>query len=74
MNYIERAKKVNQRFCEIFGTRLSPMMNSLTGFDICEFDRRIGSNGSLKQHILQRYGQEALNIIEFLLKVEVQDG
>ncbi len=68
----ERMKSLDNcdRFQKVFGTRLKPFwQNNIFGFDIVAFDKwlEVPDGTSTNDCILEKYGQEGLDIINALL-------
>jgi hypothetical protein len=55
-------------FQQIFGVRLKPYYDLLTGFDIIKFDELIkpGEDDSLEQAVRERFGDRAVELVKAL--------
>ena len=58
------------RFRNLFGMPLSRFWHPLTGFDIVRFDDAVkpGKNQSLRERVEVKYGTEAVQFIEMLIR------
>jgi hypothetical protein len=58
------------RFRELFGWPLSKFWQPFTGFDIVRFDDviRPAKNQSLRACVEAKYGEEAVRLIEYLIR------
>ena len=80
MEVIEHHKnlivKHHQQFQNIFHCLLQGFMNLITGFDIIDFDERVVKSGDkcMRDAILEKYGEEAVALIEALITIEKQPG
>ena len=68
----ERMKSLDncEKFQKIFGTRLKPFwQDNIFGFDIVVFDEwlKVPDGISMNDYILQKYGQEGVDVINALL-------
>jgi len=66
-------KKVCEKdFKNLFGLELGDYFDALTGFDIVKFDENLlkSPDGmSCRDVILEKYGEEAVGVIQKLLKI-----
>jgi len=80
MNLAERFNKIknsNTEFFGFFGISLKRFHNSITGFDIIEFDNYLKNKygdyedgkTSTKDFIKKKFGKKAVNLIEKLISI-----
>ena len=70
-NKIQQFGKHKFEFTNIFGLSISPYAHPIFGFDIVKFDEdiKVPDNISCKNHINNKYGKAAVELIEKLMKI-----
>ena len=70
MNLTRPPDEKYRKFQEIFKVRLNKYLHPLFGFDIVQFDEEVVQSPdgkSVKETLVERYGREASNLIEYLV-------
>ncbi len=65
----EKVERYRKQFHKVFGLQLYSYLNIITGFDIIKFDKHLCVPGgiSTREYINQKYGEDAVRLIEMLL-------
>lgn len=72
LKFHERYKSYAPKFQRVFGVKLRPFWDPLTGFDVVKFDDefiKAGDDVSTADAVKEKYGTEALDLIKSLLGI-----